>query len=108
MSKPICPCCGKAIEREIHPAVLGLFVQLPPAERAVFEALCLRMGQWVKSSILLDALYGDDPEGGPHYAAAILSMHLRRIRARIEPLGLAIDGRSTHGDTGRRLRWTEQ
>lgn len=107
MSKPVCPCCGKPIERTIDPAVVELFVQLRPTERAIFQALAMRIGQWVPSAELLDALYGEDAEGGPETAACILSQYISRLRQKLVPFGLVIDGKSNWGDTGRRLRWVE-
>lgn len=39
---------------------------------------------------LVEMTHGDDPTGGPEYAAGVMRVRLRAIRAAISPLGLGI------------------
>lgn len=46
----------------------------------IINTLRQASGQWVSRDYLLDALYGEDPEGGPDQADKCLRVFIARLR----------------------------
>lgn len=70
----------------------------------VFLCLAERAGEFVPGSELLDRLYGDDPEGGPVTAVNCVCVHVSRMKKKLEPHGITVEGwRDGHYRRGRRL-----
>src|ERR1700719_2577020 len=52
----------------------------PIVKSRIVGTLLLRPGQRISTEELLDSVYGDDPEGGPEFAARALHVHVSRLR----------------------------
>ena len=98
-----CPICGSELKRlplrwfpDRRVLVRGdIAATLSPSEATVFQLLwdAAHTGRAVNSGALFDALYGEDPNGGPGKNA--LPMHLSNVRKLIAPVGIAI--KTVHG-----------
>lgn len=49
-------------------------------------------GQFVSTATLIEALYGDDEDGGPLNPSGVIAVHVCRANHEIEPLGVHIVG----------------
>lgn len=94
--------CMSAADR----AELVAGIALSKFERRVFEALNRRFGKWVHVAELTDAVYWDDPNGGPANPSATLGNFASRLRRKLAPVGLTIDWHP--GGAGRRLIWMDR
>lgn len=56
---------------------------LPGKQYKIFEALFLRRANFVDTSVLIDLLYADDPDGGPLDARKNVSVLLCMLRQRL-------------------------
>ena len=87
-------------------AALVAALPLSRFERRVFDALDRKFGKWVHVAELTDAVYWDDPSGGPANPSATLGNFCSRLRRKLIGVGLTIDFHP--GGAGRRLIWIEQ
>lgn len=93
-----CPCCGAALDTVPYDALREL--EIGPNERAVLTVLLDRYPRSVSRDTLVNAVWGDRPDGGPLSAYNILSVTHLKLRSKIEPLGWTISksfrGRGMH------------
>ena len=82
MSK-ICSCCGQPI-----PVLPG--VDLTVSQSRIYEAVSKAGSRGVRSSTLIDRLYGDHPDGGPLTAAIALRVHVYYLNIRLRAVGQRI------------------
>lgn len=78
-------------------------IPLSRQEARIMGVLASRWGRCLPKSALFNALYGDDPDGGPMDADGVLAVRVTRLRKRFEEhdLNLAI---LTHHGVGYELR----
>ena len=63
-------------------ALLSLLPRKPPERDIVLGLLLSRNGHWVSSDEIIDALWGDDENGGPDWAIARLRVLVHQLRGR--------------------------
>lgn len=90
MTEIVCPCCGRGLRAPSLPLQGLLSVPLPKAGRRIVEALVKAFPRAVPMAVLLDAVYFDDPEGGPATADNVVRVAMIRVRRELEPLGWTI------------------
>lgn len=97
----ICPCCGQQVAGRAEALIAT--IKLPKLQDRLARAMLADFGHWVRWPKLLDAAYGDDPDGGPLTAQRTMAVHIFRLRHAIEPLGLMIEN---YPGVGYRIRWS--
>lgn len=101
--EPTCPCCGRPINEladlrwngEARTlAGKGKALVLPRLRSRIFDVLWNRFstGQLTHKSKMMDAMYGDDPNGGPG-SDNIISVQVMHLKNQIKPFGLTVKGR---------------
>lgn len=85
-----CPLCGSVLEAADPHYVLRETAFGPVAQRIV-DRLLQSFGRWVYSEQLLQAAYGDDPNGGPDSGNNALRPNITHLRAKLKPLGYEIE-----------------
>lgn len=103
-----CVCCGYDPERKDDLAAIGEKARLSATERRLFDIFRGRFGRYVEADTLAYLLYADDPNGGPITAPWVIGVTVGRLRKKLEPFGLTVDGMMGRGSSGRRLVWIEQ
>jgi hypothetical protein len=105
MSNLTCPCCGQLVTEAVRdPKVVLALVHLSPLQRRIADVLARRFGRWCTPAVLADAVYADDPDGGPEHARIAIAVHTGFLRKRLEKTPLDIEGlRGAAG--GRRMVW---
>jgi hypothetical protein len=88
----VCPCCKREFGPEIN--VGGTIRQ------RIFDYIA-KYPEGVTSRRIIDAVYADDPDGGPD-SMNIVTVTVRQINKRIVPLGYRIDG--DRGGVGSKYR----
>ncbi|MBN8996133.1 MAG: hypothetical protein J0H94_12975 [Rhizobiales bacterium] len=88
-----CPCCGRPIDEDVH-AVIAT-ASLSRSERLAVSHLAERFGKWVRLGQVVEAVYVDDPDGGPLTAHQCVYMFLYRADKKLRSLGYAVE--STRG-----------
>jgi len=87
-----CPCCGKEIGVPSF-EVLVDYYDVPPMERKILSAVWRGKGMPVSTERIFDAMYADDPDGGPDptkmYKA--LKVGLSRLNARLKGSGVSVE-----------------
>lgn len=90
--KSVCPCCGADVENppfEVLVSSLGLQKEQADVLYAVWRG----KGMAVPTQRIFDAMYADDPNGGPSpecmYSA--FKMRLHRLRKKLEGSGVGIE-----------------
>lgn len=74
-------------------------------QKQVLEMLLRSPGRFVAKSRIIDAIYGDDPDGGPDDAEGSVQAHISKLRRLLKPLGYSIE--SARFD-GYRLQRTQE
>lgn len=69
---------------------------LTPYEASTLLALASTRAHISKAE-LIDALYGDDPDGGPDFADSVVKVHICRLRRKLAPYGWKIDTEYNRG-----------
>jgi hypothetical protein len=94
-----CPCCGQPL-REQAPTESLRFLGLNQTQRRIVETLVRSFGEWIPTRRLVEAVYGDRPDGGPDGAENVISVAVATARPILAAIGLTIQGK--HG-AGRRV-----
>lgn len=85
-TKVKCPCCRREVNQPDLEAVIDWY-DIPPQEEAILRAVWAGKGRPVQNERIIDAMYADDPDGGPSpqaaYRALKVSMHHLRERLRL-------------------------
>lgn len=86
-----CPCCGRAMTIPTLEVVCFTY-GLSPLQSRILGAVWRGRGLPVSAERIFDAMYADDPEGGPElpkmYAAFKESLH--RVRVKLNGSGIEI------------------
>lgn len=90
----VCKCCGQTLPDLSLPDGLKL-----SGKRKLLFTAVNRAGQHgITTSRLFDALYGDDPNGGPNTGTRIISTQVFFVNKRLKDMGWRIKGGHTgHG-----------
>ena len=78
-------------------------IPLGRRQRRIVDLFVARFGRWTSTETLREAVWADDPEGGPASARQTLAAQIHHIRRRLGPHGLTIQG---HSSGNRRLIFT--
>jgi hypothetical protein len=73
-------------------------IYLGRIERSIIEYLVDRFGRSTPTVSLVNAAYGDDPNGGPDNAGNVIKAHVLHLNRKLRPYGLRI----VHDGTGSR------
>ena len=88
-----CPCCGQSVA---VPSI-EIIVQnygIAPLEARILGAVWRGRGRPVSSEQIFDAMFADDPDGGPSSYTALynaLKFGLHRLRGRLERSGIGVE-----------------
>lgn len=93
MSADVCPCCGRPDIKVEEKTMVE--AKLTPKERVLFSTIARRRGDETTLSAIFDALWGDDPNGGPDHAENVIRQFVMRSRAKLAPFGFGIE--TVHG-----------
>lgn len=87
-----CPCCRQPVDAPSLDIVISNY-GVRPQEARVLRAIWQGKGMPVQTERVFDAMYEDDPDGGPSYAAmySAFKCALSRLRARLEGSGIGIE-----------------
>ncbi|KKB80809.1 hypothetical protein VW35_00950 [Devosia soli] len=95
MSVNVCPCCHRplisAFEQVADEASLSM------KERELFLTVANGFGGSVLREVVVNALYGLDPNGGPDDPRAVIAVIMTKTNAKIAPFGYRIFSRKTVG-----------
>ena len=87
-----CPCCGAAVDAPSLEVLVDAF-SISKDQETVLSAIWRGKGMAVPTQRIFDAMYADDPDGGPSpermYSA--LKMRLHKLREKLEGSGVGID-----------------
>lgn len=98
-----CPACGQPLANHA-PHDLLASVQLGYRARLIVECLSKAFPHHVPGPELVDFVYRHDREGGPLYAANVITSCIAEIRPKIEPYGWTIPkNKPGRGSRGYRL-----
>ena len=91
--KPIdCPCCGQPVTAPSLPIIVDKY-KIRPLEARILASIWRGKGHAVQTERIFDAMYADDPDGGPPpqrmYAA--FKVALCHLRKRLEGSGVGIE-----------------
>lgn len=101
-----CVCCGYDPELK-DPEQIARAARLSSFEFRLFDIFRRRFGRYVEADQIAYLLYADDPNGGPITANYVIGVTVSRLRRKLQPFGLTIDGMMGRGSSGRRLIWIE-
>lgn len=88
----VCPCCGADIDIPPPDVVIDV-CRLPPQQAAILRTAWSGKGHPVPTIRFLDAMYADDPTGGPGEGTArrYFRTQLCLLRGKIAPMGMRIE-----------------
>jgi len=86
----VCPNCGFRHRSDGFASDLSR-EGLSPRERTVLERLVEAGGAPVTRAKLVDAVYGDDPDGGPLFANANIAVYIYRLNQKLPPRGFSVE-----------------
>lgn len=66
-------------------------IRCGPVTRRLLEVLASQPGKWVTTTRIIDALYGDDPNGGPDNANLTIRVLVHTARPRLQAMGWDIE-----------------
>lgn len=90
-TKMKCPCCDQDLNKPDLETIIDWY-DIPPQEEAILRAVWKGKGLPVQNERIIEAIYADDPEGGPSAAAAYnaLKVAMSHLRKRLELSGIKI------------------
>jgi len=96
-----CPTCGHDLDAP--PSVASLAsARLRPQDRKIVDALSRAYPRAVRTSALVDALYGDDPNGGPEDPSQVIAVRIYTLRRLLPQFGWTVPnakvGRGNYGE----------
>lgn len=87
-----CPCCGAAVDAPSMEMLVDV-CSISADQEVVLSAIWRGKGMAVPTSRIFDAMYADDPDGGPSalkmYNA--LKLRLHKLRQKLEGTGVRIE-----------------
>lgn len=98
-----CPCCGQPMADAADPRAVLATLKLSPMQLRVCNHLARHFGKWRTWDQIVEAIYADDPNGGPEDGRVVLDQFIFRARKRLVGSGLAIESYLGRGSVGRRM-----
>ncbi len=93
-----CPCCGGEVTKLPVSALISIPMQ--PQHRSVAAALASAYPRRLPMGALIDALYANDPNGGPEQASNVIIVRVSQLRKKLMPYGWTVssgvDGPGSH------------
>lgn len=86
-----CPCCGQPMPAPVRVEQLD-FLELTPQQRVILKVFLERYPRQVPKAVLINALWGLDPNGGPLSVDNGISVRVHQLNVRLRPYGWAIKG----------------
>lgn len=87
-----CPCCGASVASPSLEVLVDVLA-ISKDQEAVLSAIWRGKGMAVSTQRIFDAMYADDPDGGPSpermYNA--LKLRLHKLRGKLEGTGIRIE-----------------
>lgn len=83
----LCPCCGQSVPSGFIPEIEFIHKQLTVSQIAILELLMQRSPNVVSYEALENAVWGDDPDGGPLTIRKVLHVWGHRIRKIVKEYG---------------------
>jgi hypothetical protein len=99
-----CPLCGGSLAAGRVPVEALVELNVSEQQRRILEELVRAFPRSVPKTSLIDALYFDDPDGGPDNPRNVLSQQLSRIRAALHPYGWSLSNAQRDGSNYGRVR----
>lgn len=97
----LCPCCNREMEGPVGSKWLA-DAPMSPQLRIIVRTLAAAYPRPVETSYLIEALYADDPNGGPDNPEGVVRTLVSRLRALLPNYGWNIPiNRAGHGNFGR-------
>lgn len=97
----ICPCCKQTLDAPRAPLDGLTSAPLAPQQRKIVAALARVYPRFLGKEAVIDAVYGDDPDGGPETVETIIKARISQTRSVIGKFGWTISnaqsGRGSHG-----------
>lgn len=92
MSGHPCPCCGEPVRVPTVDVVVDIY-KLPLTEAAILRAIWQGRGHPVMTDQAFDAMYADDPDGGPspNRMYKDFKAGLASLRAALQGSGISIE-----------------
>lgn len=90
MTALCCPTCGQSLPDGLVPVEALVDAALTTQQMAVIELLIRAYPRSVTMAVIVDSLWGDDPNGGPEDPRNIVHIQLSRIRKMIRHHGWTI------------------
>lgn len=86
-----CPCCKRPVDVPTLD-VIALRYRVTPYEQAILETVWRGKGRPVPTSKIFDAMYFDDPDGGPgqNKMYAAFKVALCRLRKKLKGSGVSV------------------
>lgn len=91
-ARPIlCPCCGHPVAAPTLTMIIDVY-NVPAQEAAILGAVWRGRGQPIQTERIFDAMYADDPDGGPSPSKmyASFKVSLCHLRERLNGSGITI------------------
>jgi len=87
-----CPCCKQAVVMPTIDMVIDLY-RISKLEASILRAVWRGKGLPVQTERIFDAMYADDPNGGPSQSRMYpaLKAAMFRLRARLEGSGINVE-----------------
>lgn len=87
-----CPCCEQTIRAHSLEALVDE-LDLTPHEESILRAVWERNGHAVTTAAILDAMFAEDPTGGPTLSQMYRAFNkaLRSLRKRLEGTSIAVE-----------------
>ena len=85
-----CPTCGQPMNTPRMPLQALRLVEFGKRKRRLVAALADAYPRAVNGAALIDAVYGDDPNGGPEAAELVLTALVSQLRGKLAPMGWTI------------------
>lgn len=90
MKRICCPTCGSPLKSSAVPVEGLLTMKMGGTTRRMVEALVAAYPKSVPFNRLVDAMYGDDPAGGPENPRTDIAVLASKLRPRLQVFGWTI------------------
>lgn len=96
-----CVCCGRTAG-DFDAEACIFRAKLSHLQARIFRSLAMSDGQFVTWQKIAESAYADDPHGGPDDAANVITAMVHRMRRKLRPFGVVVEGHKG-GNGGYRL-----
>lgn len=101
-----CPCCAQPMVGTASLEQIATYLHMTPTERAIFNFMVRRFGQYVDTRQIVEHVYASHPDGGPDSAEKVVHISNYHLRRKLMAYGLGLRGYQSRGGSGTtRLYW---